>query len=205
MTVIAAHRWPSNAELIEDCARLGYLKDEWTVLDPTFGRGVWWKRWQPNLLIAHDQAIDGTDFRSLAYPDGFFDAVAYDPPYVCKGGRATTTMPEFQERYGMTDAPSSPAELQALINDGLTEMRRVVRVGGMVLVKCQDYVSSGRLWPGTHLTLTHALTLGFHLIDRLEHIGSPRPQPGGRRQVHARRNLSTLFVLRAVATSPAHG
>ena len=86
--------------------------------------------------------------------------------------------------------------MQDQINDGLTEMVRVVKPGGIVLVKCQDYVSSGRLWLGTHHTLTHALRLGCECVDRLEHHGEPRPQPPGRRVLHARRNLSTLFVLR---------
>ena len=75
-------------------------------------------------------------------------------------------------------------------------MHRVVKPTGIVLVKCQDYISSGKFWAGTHHTLTCALDVGFELIDRLEHYGAPRPQPPGRRQVHARRNLATLFVLR---------
>lgn len=126
----------------------------------------------------------------------------------CVGGRSTTSIPDFHDRYGMTNAPKSPAELQQLINDGLTEMQRVVKERGLILCKCQDYVSSGKLWIGTHWTLTHAYRLGLTLVDRLEHIGKARAQPTGkwvetdgkepvwvpRRQQHARRNLSTLFV-----------
>jgi hypothetical protein len=194
--VVAAHSWASNADLIADVHRLGYLRDDDHVLDPTFGRGLWWKKWQPEKLTVHDLALDGVDFRALPYPDGMFDAVAFDPPYVSVGGRATTGLPDFHARYGLTGAPRTPAELQQLINAGLTEIQRVVKPGGVLLVKCQDYVSSGRLWVGTHWTLAHALTLGMEPVDRLEHIGRARPQPSGRRQVHARRNLSTLFVLR---------
>lgn len=76
----------------------------------------------------------------------------------------------------------------------LAEVARVVRHRGLVLVKCQDYITSGRLWPGTHHTTTRGLELGLRLVDRLEYLTSPRPQPSGRRQVHARRNLSTLLV-----------
>lgn len=194
--VLAATPWNSNAELIADCARLGYLRSDWLTLDPTYGKGTWWNVWRPLQLWTHDLADDGVDFRSLPYSDASFDAVAFDPPYVCVGGRATSTLPGFHQRYGLTDAPRTPAGVQELIDDGLTDAHRVVKPGGHVLVKCQDYIWSGRLWLGTHRTLTHALGLGFEVVDRLEHLSGVRPQPPGRRQVHARRNLSTLFVLR---------
>jgi tRNA G10 N-methylase Trm11 len=195
--VLAATRWRSNAELIADCARLGYLREGDRTLDPTFGRGTWWKAWRPAELVAHDLAIDGVDFRDLPYADATFDAVAFDPPYVCVGGRTTSTMPEFQRRFGLAEAPRTPRLLQDLIDLGLAEMRRVVRPRGVVLVKCADYITGGRLWLGTHHTLSRSLELGFDVVDRLEHVGNARPQPKRSSQQHARRNLSTLFVLRA--------
>lgn len=195
---MAATRWATNAHLIADCARLGYLRAEWITLDPTYGSGTWWKQWRPDLLTVHNRDLDGSDFRSLpCWDDNTFDAIAYDPPYVSKGGRATSGIKEMDRRYGQEDAPATPALLQDLINDGLTEMARIVKPKGIVLVKCQDYISSGKLWIGTHHTLCHALDLGFTVIDRMEMVTSPRPQPPDRRQVHARRNLSTLLVFRA--------
>jgi hypothetical protein len=201
--VLAAHRWPNNAALIRDVARLRYLRKDWVTLDPTYGRGNWWKLWRPDTLICHDlYNLDGIDFRQLPEPDECFDAIAYDPPYVSVGGRKTTSMPGMHDAYGLTAAPRTPAELQTMIDDGLKEMMRVLKPGGVCLVKCQDYVSSGKLWIGTHHTLTHALDVGFRCVDRFEHIGTPRPQPKRKRadgervrQHHARRNLSTLFVL----------
>jgi DNA modification methylase len=205
--VMAATAWPSNAHLIADCARLEYLRYEDEILDPTWGRGTWWKIWEPVpfRLVRHDlYTLDGIDFRQLPHEDRCFDAVTFDPPYVCTGGRDTTTMPDFADRYGLTNAPRTPAALQEMNNAGLKEMLRVVKPKGIVLVKCADYVWSGKLVIGTHRTLTAALDLGFSLEDRLEHIGRPRPQPPRTRadgepvrQHHARRNLSTLLVLRA--------
>lgn len=198
--ILAAHAWPTNAELVEDCARLGYLGSDWLTLDPTYGRGTWWTMWQPTRLIGHDLRSDGVDFRSMPYDPGAFDAAVFDPPYISTGGRKTSTAEDFNDRYGLHTTPKTPKTLQEdLINPGITELARVIRPRGMLLVKCMDYVSSGRLWPGTHHTLTHALSVGFDLVDRLEHIRTPGPQPPRDRQVHARRNLSTLFVLRRAA------
>ena len=194
--MLAASAWPTNAHLIEAVATLGYLRYEDRVLDPTFGRGVWWGRWRPAELVTHDIRQDGVDFRDLPYADGEFDAAVFDPPYVSVGGRKTTGLPDLHDRFGLTDAPTTPAGVQALINEGLGEVARVVRPGGLVLVKCQDYISSGKFWPGTHKTTSCALLLGLEIVDRLEHLAGVRPQPPGRRQVHARRNLSTLLVFR---------
>lgn len=83
-----------------------------------------------------------------------------------------------------------------MINSGLIEMNRVVRKGGYVLVKCMDYISSGKLFMGTYFTVQHAHTLGMETVERFEHVGAPGMQPAGRRQVHARRNLSTLLVFK---------
>jgi tRNA G10 N-methylase Trm11 len=192
--ILAANNWPTNAELIADVAQL-YLREDMVILDPTYGRGVWWRKWKPyNLITGHHDR--GFDFTDMPFKPESFDAVTYDPPYVCIGGRKGSKMAKMHDHYGLFDAPDTPAKLQGLIDDGLEECMRVLKRGGILLVKCQDYVSSGKLWPGTHHTLHHALDLELELLDRFEHYGAPRPQPAGRRQVHARRNLSTLFVFR---------
>lgn len=243
MTVLAAHAWASNAELIEAVHQLGFIADDDLVYDATYEKGIWWKVFRPARLITANLGEAGSavadlhaDFRRAPFADGTFDVVAYDPPYVCIGGRKTTTMPQFHQRYGTLTTPKTPADLQTLIDRGLHEMLRIVKPGGIVLVKCQDYISSGKLWIGTHHTLTWALDIGFTLEDRLEHISGTRAQPKNRtrkcapckgtgvlavvgddelpcsdceglgrlasEQQHARRNLSTLFVLRAPRRKP---
>lgn len=201
MTVLAATAWKSNAELIADVARLGYLRKEWVTLDPTYGRGVWWKLWRPNVLVTNDQFVPGAmfnrDFCSLPFNDDEFDAVAFDPPYVSVGGRETSGIKKMHEGFGLTDAPTSPRGVQDLINAGLIEMHRVVKRGGIVLVKCQDYISSGKFWPGVYFTQWEADRIGFEMADRFLHLSTTsRPQPAHKRQMHARNNVSTLLVLR---------
>lgn len=173
--------------------------------------------WRPDNLVTHDIKIDGVDFTDLPYADDQFDAVAFDPPYVAKGGRKTKnkSMQKHQEAYGIDVAPASPAALQELIDTGLAECCRVLRPArrsqphGYLLVRCQDYISGGKFWPGTYHTHKAAEALGLELVDRMEYlVKSPRPQPertrldratGKRvrsRQQHARRNISTLLVYR---------
>ena len=200
--VLAVTAWADNSAMIEDCVRLGYLKLWDRVLDPTYGRGTWWKRWQPWHLVHPPQAH--LDFRYLPFRDNMLDAAVFDPPYVSKG-RATAKLGDFDDRYGLaTHAPGtkrrSPADIQADMNAGLSELARVVRPGGYILMKCMDYISSGKLWLGVHKTIEHALSIGLEVVDRLEHVHAPGPQPKGRPQVHARRNHSTLLVFRVGKT-----
>lgn len=189
---MAAQSWANNAELIADVAALYFPAVE-TVLDVTYGRGRWWTKYHPPVLLAHDlYVLDGVDFRDLPEAADAVEVVAFDPPYVSMGGRETSTLPDMTDRYGMLRAPRTPLDLRGYIADGLFECARVS--SHLVIVKCQDYISSGRYQPATHWLLEDAGSMGLELIDRFEHITRPRPQPPGRRQVHARRNLSTLFV-----------
>ena len=46
-TIYSTQAWPTNAAMIADVARLGYLKDTDVILDPTYGKGAWWRVWAP--------------------------------------------------------------------------------------------------------------------------------------------------------------
>lgn len=221
--ILSTFGWRNNAELIDAVHQLGYLRDGESVLDPTFGKGNWWTTYRPEHLTALNRATDGSDFRDLAqFRDGSFDAVAFDPPYVCPGGRKTSTVKGMHDAYGMDEQAGpveagglpdplfkTPAQLQAIIDAGLTEMARLVRRaptqtrGGIILVRCMSYCWGGTFWPGAELTWQHAMTLGLVTIDRFDLVkknGGPQPtenRDGSKRgQQHASRNSSTLWVLR---------
>lgn len=207
MTIYSASYWRDNSELMMVCRDLGFIQG--TVLDMTYGRGTWWKHWKPDDFLSNDldprsKTDLHEDFRALSLPAKSFGTIAFDPPYVSKGGRKTSGIEDFDDRYGLGDAPRTPAELQLQVNDGLTEARRLIAPGGCVLVKIMNYVSSGKLWPGTYETYGHARQLGFRLRDELLHLGRGRPQPKRTRkdgklvcQKHARHTTSTLLVLEA--------
>jgi len=193
--IYAAYPWPTNADLIADVGRLGYLNLTDWILDPTYGKGNWWTNWTSIEPGRVQPGPEGADFCNTPYEPDTFDAVVFDPPYVAKGGRTTSTISEMDSAYGMDDAPRTPDLVQQQIFDGLDEIHRVLKPRGIALVKCMNYISSGKLWLGAHYTLEYALNIGFECIDWFEHINAGRPQ-SHEGQVHARRNLSTLYVLR---------
>jgi SAM-dependent methyltransferase len=192
VTVLAVHAWRNNAELIADCARLGYLRADWRTLDPTYGRGGFWKLWRPDDLVAHDLKLDGVDFRALPHADASFDAVVLDPPYKLNG----TPTAAVDERYGVDVVDTRRGRMQLII-DGIDELARVLRPAGYLLLKCQDQVNGGKVRWQTRVFADHAERKhGMRLVDML-HLLAYRPQPEGRRQQHARRNYSSLLILQA--------
>jgi SAM-dependent methyltransferase len=187
----ATARWATNAHLIADVAALGYLRPTDLVLDPTYGLGNWWARWKPDRLVTSDLRPGAqlrADFRRLPFAAGTFDAVTFDPPFKLNG----TPSGAVDARYGV-DEPSTWQDRMALIGAGLDECARVLRPGGRLLLKCQDQVVSSHVRWQTIAFTNHATGLGLDLVDRFDLLGG-RPQPAGRRQVHARRNSSTLLV-----------
>lgn len=199
MSVQAATRWRTNAAMIADCARLGYLRREWATLDPTYGKGNWWTEWRPAKLAAYDLnpdcGVHVADFRHLPIVLDSFDAAVFDPPYIAQGGRETSTEQEFISRFGLRDAPRTPDAIRLLIHDGLRELRRVVKPGGFILSKAKNYVTSGHLYIGAHYMVQDGIDLGLELVDLLQFItdgvvGADRHE----RQLHARNNYSTLAV-----------
>jgi hypothetical protein len=199
-------RWKTNSELIQAMFELHVNSKKWAlvpggpvVMDVTYGKGIWW-HWRREeyamRFIAHDMKIDGVDFTDLPEADESVDVVAFDPDYVAPGGRDTSTIPDFNERYGLDDPYESPASLQAHINDGLTECARVLRPQGIILAKCSTYISSGSPWLGEYHTIDHALSIGLKVDDIGVHLGDPGPQPKRSTQKHLRSNSSRLLVLR---------
>lgn len=193
--IYAAHPWPDNAALIEAAAKLGYLRKEWRTLDPTYGKGNFWTRWQPANFIKTDlhpnaQGVMAMDFRKLEFVDGFFEAVVFDPPYKLNG----TPTEKVDSPYGV-HIPTRWQDRIDLMQRGQKECARVLKNGGFLLSKCQDQVVSGKVVWQTDIMTNQGMFDGLVKVDRLDILTNPRPQPHSR-QMHARRNSSALLVFR---------
>lgn len=184
----------SNADLVAQLAPL-YLTG--SVLDVTYGRGMWWRRYQPpGRFVFHDLATDGVDFRDLPYANGEFDTVCFDPPYVPRHGTGDATMPrdqDFRDRFGLAE-PRTELQMRELINAGLAECARVS--GRWLLVKCTDYCNGRQFHLGHVRVLQEADRLGLRCHDLIVHASGTGPGGG---QIltpkRARRAHSYLLVL----------
>jgi hypothetical protein len=238
--IMAVRDWGNNSHLIEDLFTLGYLTDEMTILDPTYGKGTFWKRHQPRFLTKSDLDprfgdVEAYDFTALPCPDCCFDAVVFDPDYKMQGTSSNAGPASSNGAYGM-DREYRPVDTQlGIIGQGLAECVRVTKPKGVIVVKCMDQIVSGApVWQTDRVTTTMdelgcdkiaefmllghrkqpthdkcrecggegRLTLtttpvGDEVIDCLMCAGTGRVP---RRQVHERRNYSTLLLFRKVAS-----
>lgn len=180
-----------NATLIASIAEL-YLTG--SVLDVTYGRGMWWRRFKPKVFAGHDLTLDGVDFRSLPYEDASWETVCFDPPYIPTRAAKTASPAlkgRFRGSYGLGTSRNK-ATLEALVADGLAECSRVS--SRWVLAKCCDYAENAETFVLGHLsTIAAGERAGLRVHDLIVHGGGEGP--GGSRIQTPRRTRRTHSYL----------
>lgn len=205
--ILSFGTYKNNAEVIVACRDLGYLDDESSVWDSTYGEGNFWNLWRPKCLFAtdldenkgrhnhqaflyggHDQG--GVDFTDTGFSDRIFYNVVFDPPYKLNG---TEQIYIENDIYGVRESARWQDRMD-LIRRGVVECARVLG-DGYLLVKCQDQVCSGKIRWQTDEVTKWAAECGLGKVDRLDMV-SYRPQPKGRSQKHSRRNTSSMLIFK---------
>jgi hypothetical protein len=201
VTRITAVQQGTNAQLIATAQALYPMSGQVFDMTPGPKLGFWSVFMPANLSLLHER----DDFRQTCETSSQFDHVAFDPPYVTKGGHATSTISDMSERYGMLHVERSPMlQWRHQVLPGITEAHRLLKPGGLLWLKCMDYVTSGRVWWFSKLAFIALTTTGFDLVDEFILDGKPGPQPltnldgTPRRQVHAARAHSVLMIARAL-------
>ena len=205
-TPVLTARVGMNAPLLADILRL-YVPDGARVLDVTYGKGHFWAH--PGLRERYrvtgcdlELAADlRADLRALPVRCGAVDVVVLDPPYANNGGARDASHRGVATTYNLQPG-SSHDWIWQLYAAGMREAARVLASRGVLVVKCQDQVESGRQrW--MHLrVMEYAARLGFEAEDLFVLVQRNRPVMRHAHQVHARKNHSYFLVFRAPARTP---
>lgn len=196
-----------NDGLIAEAAKL-WIEPTDEVLDLTYGRGRFWTKYRPELFVTSDKyapADMALDYLRLPTQlVEWCDVVVFDPPYITTGTKTKTTVPEMYARYGLANAgaPDRLEDLREILTVGIAGAARALRPGGRLLVKCCDFVESGRRHWMHHYVVETARRAGLIQVDEFVHHSGTGPQPKfnrngtPRRQVHSRRAHSFLCVFK---------
>lgn len=203
--ILSAHVG-GNAEVFPQVLAL-HVPEGATVADVTYGSGVFWRNVPKGKynLLATDIA-EGVDCRRLPYPDASIDCVVLDPPYMegfyrrddsHKAGGGTHSA--FREYYSNGNERSEGPKWHQAVADlyfkAGREAHRVLKEGGVLIVKCQDEVSANRQWL-THIEIHNEyVSCGFYCKDLFVVVRENRPAITRlKKQVHARKNHSYFMV-----------
>lgn len=175
-----------------------YLKEGARIADVTYGKGVFWKHvhldrfdFNPSdILTCPDFPFD---FRDLPYKDKDFDCVVLDPPYCHNPGQLIV---DANYKNAETTKGMYHKDIIELYAAGMAEAYRILRVGGTLWVKCKDEIESSiQRW--SHIELYEiALRLKFYAKDLFVLTQKSRPCIQHKKQQHARKNHSYLWVFK---------
>lgn len=203
--VISAHT-ANNDKVFPEILKL-HVPIGSTVADVTYGKGVFWKEVPTkNYKLLATDLKTGVDCRNLPYKDKSTDCIVLDPPYMEGLFRRNTghlagngTYRAFRSAYsnGQTtnDGPKYHDAVLDLYFKAGKEAARVLKKGGILIVKCQDEVSANKQRL-THVELINEYAkLGFYCKDLFVVVRQNRPAVSRiKKQVHARKNHSYFLV-----------
>lgn len=179
-------------KILRDIMRL-YLNGQAFDVDCTYSKGVFWKR-LPQPILKFDVEPQSEDVMrasadNLPLESGSIGSLIFDPPFKASNSRVKGIIEDRFTAFASVEA------LWEFYGNAIEEFARVLHDKGILVVKCQDTVSSGKNhW--SHFEIEEsARDNGFEMID-LFVLGSRNVlmSPNMRNQKHARKNHSFFLV-----------
>lgn len=168
-------------------------------LDPCFSTGTFYEdvewpitKYDKTPTEGYNQVLQNDLMNGIPLNDCSINSVVFDPPFMF-GKHGKTDQNIMTKRFTMFDRWE---DLESMYKKALSEFYRILRKGGIVAFKCQDYTDS-------RTTLTHcfvhnwALEQGFKIEDLfIMAFKGGRVWNSNLIQKHARKYHSYWFVLR---------
>ena len=166
--------------------------------DPCFGNGNFYKPDDINAPyycsdISPSETtkwVSERDCCNLTFSNNAIHSIMFDPPFLQTTGKGSI----IKDRFG---SYPSMKELWEFYAKALWEFGRVLRPNGVLIVKMQNTVMSGKQWWSVNYIKNLASEYGFDLIDEFILLAKHRmPQHNLKQQRHARKYHSFFLVFR---------
>lgn len=104
------------------------------------------------------------DCRNLPLQKESLSCIIYDPPFLATTGNSlkTNTGNIINRRFGVYP---NEKELHQFYIDSLKELYRILKKDGILIVKCQDKISSGKQYMSHIFIYNEAIKIGFYPKD----------------------------------------
>lgn len=168
-------------------------------LDPCFSVGNFYKNGiveSPEIKSDINPLSAGVlklDVRELPFASSSIKSVLFDPPFLISNSPGRAKPYKMCQRFGSFE---SVDELKQFYYDSLLSLQRVLKHGGLLIFKCQDFVSGRK----QHLILPYicvlARELNFALRDLFVLLSRSRLLTPLKRQQHARKYHCYFLVLK---------
>ena len=193
----------SQTDIIQNIIQL-YIPQGKIDADVTYSKGVFYKNGniqEPQYKFdINPQTIDTVqaDCRNLPLPDNSINSLMFDPPFLATSGKSLSTQENnnlILRRFGYY---RNEKELHKFYQDALNEFNRVLINNGILIVKCQDKISSGKQYLSHVFIINQAIEQGFYPEDIFILLAKSRIVADWqiKNQKHARKFHSYFIVFR---------
>lgn len=204
----------TNSDLFSDVVAIHFPYGG-AIADVTYGKGRFWKNVcdpavtllatdlleepiPPNKCVGWGTPIGGwqQDFCQLSYPSDYLDGLVLDPPYMYNPKR--TVKASVADCYNVNETPHlrTTTDVVNYYLSGMLEARRVLKPKGVLVVKCQDNIESGKQRWVHCVLMSAAENMGYMCDDLFVLVQRSIPTMRHKRQLHARKNHSYFLVFR---------
>lgn len=190
----------SQTQILHDIVSL-HIPEGRFDLDPTYSKGNFYKDGNvlPPVYKFDKHPLDETvvygDSKDLPLSNESVGSICYDPPFIIAGGQDSKIKARFSS-YPSWESLKSDYALS------LREFHRILKNKGILVVKCQNIISSGKQRQTAYFLMNTALELGFNIKD--EFILLSKNKIIGHnwsRQVHAHKYHSYFLVFQKSAVA----
>lgn len=169
-------------------------------LDPTYSKGCFYKHGiqapkYKSDLYPRSKDIQPSNASQLPYKSESIKSIMFDPPFIV-GHTKDKPTGIIGERFG---GFAYVHNLWNWYDDCLKEFKRILKVGGILVFKCQDTVSSGKQWLSHVHIINKSEALGFYTKDLFILIAKNRMIGHNHAiQKHARKFHSYFLVFKKI-------